>query len=95
MTWAATQAKAKFSEVLDKAETEGPQLILRRKREYYVMTKEEYDALPVMLNRSRKGINGRSAKKYPNLAEFFRNSPLVGSGIKLERVNLKPRHIDF
>lgn len=41
MTWAATQAKAKFSEVLDKAETEGPQVVRRRKREFYVLTREQ------------------------------------------------------
>jgi prevent-host-death family protein len=44
MTWAATQAKAKFSEVLDRAETEGPQLVRRRKREFIVMTREQHDA---------------------------------------------------
>ena len=41
MAWAATQAKAKFSEVLDKAETEGPQLVKRRKREFIVITKDD------------------------------------------------------
>lgn len=40
-SWGATQAKAKFSAVLDKAETEGPQLVRRRKREFYVLTKEQ------------------------------------------------------
>ena len=44
MTWAATQAKAKFSEVLDKAETSGPQLVKRRKREFLVITKEDFAA---------------------------------------------------
>ncbi len=42
MAWAATQAKAKFSEVLDKAETSGPQLVKRRKREFLVITTEDY-----------------------------------------------------
>lgn len=41
MAWAATQAKAKFSEVLDKAETSGPQLVKRRKREFFVITRED------------------------------------------------------
>lgn len=41
MTWAATQAKAKFSEVLDRAETEGPQLVKRRNREFVVITKDD------------------------------------------------------
>ena len=42
MTWAATQAKAKFSEVLDRAETSGPQLVKRRKREFLIITKEDF-----------------------------------------------------
>ena len=42
MTWAATQAKAKFSEVLDRAETSGPQLVRRRKREFLIITKEDF-----------------------------------------------------
>jgi hypothetical protein len=41
MSWTATQAKAKFSEVLDKAETSGPQVVRRRKLEFLVMTREE------------------------------------------------------
>jgi hypothetical protein len=43
-SWGATQAKAQFSAVLDKAETEGPQLVRRRKREFYVLTKEQLAA---------------------------------------------------
>jgi prevent-host-death family protein len=43
MTWAVAEAKAKFSEVLDKAETAGPQVVTRRKREYIVLTREEWD----------------------------------------------------
>jgi hypothetical protein len=37
------EAKAKFSAVLDKAETEGPQLVRRRKREFYVLTREQLE----------------------------------------------------
>ena len=40
--WAATQAKAKFSEVLDKAETTGPQRIERRKKRFVLLTEELY-----------------------------------------------------
>ncbi len=35
------EAKAKFSEVLDKAETPGPQVVKRRNREHLIMTREE------------------------------------------------------
>jgi hypothetical protein len=42
MTWAATQAKAKFSEILDKAETQGPQRIDRRKKRFILLTEEQF-----------------------------------------------------
>jgi hypothetical protein len=40
-TWGATEAKAKFSEMLDKTETEEPQVIRRRKTEFHLLTKEQ------------------------------------------------------
>lgn len=95
MTWAATQAKAKFSEVLDKAEAEGPQLVRRRKREFYVLTREQRDALAQSAKQRGKAATRKTAKPVGTLGEFFRNSPLAGSGLKIERVNLRPRHIDF
>lgn len=91
MTWAATQAKAKFSEVLDKAEAEGPQLVRRRKREFYVITKDEFESLRQRMKHLKTAASG----KPQNMAEFFRNSPLRDSGVDLERVKLSPRHIDF
>ena len=91
MTWAATQAKAKFSEVLDKAEAEGPQLVRRRKREFYVMTKDEFESLPRRAKHPKKS----ASMKPQNIAEFFRNSPLRDSGLDLDRVKFSPRHVDF
>jgi prevent-host-death family protein len=44
-TWGVAEAKAHFSAVLDKAETEGPQLVTRRKREFYVLTKDQLTEL--------------------------------------------------
>ncbi len=41
--WGATEAKAKFSAVLDKAETEGPQLVQRRKKTFVLLTEEELE----------------------------------------------------
>jgi hypothetical protein len=35
-TWGATEAKAKFSAVLNKAKKEGPQVVRRRDEEYIV-----------------------------------------------------------
>ena len=43
-TWGVAEAKARFSAVLDKAEAEGPQRVTRRKREFYVVTREQLEA---------------------------------------------------
>ena len=71
-TWTVAEAKAKFSEVLEKAEKEGPQRITRRGEETaVVVSKKEWE---------------RRTKRKGTLVEFFANSPLRGSGIKLERM---------
>jgi prevent-host-death family protein len=43
-SWRVAEAKAKFSEVLDKAEHEGPQLVRRKAREFYVLTREQLES---------------------------------------------------
>ena len=92
MNWAATQAKAKFSEVLDRAESEGPQVVLRRKREFVVMTREQLGELKIKTHRGKKREipSARST-----MAEFFRNSPLRGLDIDFERIDPLPRHVKF
>ena len=61
-TWTVANAKAKFSEVLDKAESEGPQRITRHGR----------TAAIVVAAREWR----RKANRKGNLAEFFAASPL-------------------
>jgi hypothetical protein len=39
--WKVAEVKARLSEVLDKTETEGPQVVRRRKIEFHLMTKEQ------------------------------------------------------
>jgi prevent-host-death family protein len=41
--WRVTEAKARLSEVLDKTETEEPQVIRRRKTEFHLLTKEQLE----------------------------------------------------
>jgi prevent-host-death family protein len=66
-SWSIAEAKAKFSEVVRKAEHEGPQEITRHGQETAVLvSKTEWD---------------RKSKRKGTLAEFFANSPLRGSGI--------------
>jgi prevent-host-death family protein len=77
--WTVAEAKAKFSEVLQKAEEEGPQRITRRGE----------DAVVVVSKRDWE----RKTKRKGTLLEFFMNSPLRGSGIKIERLKDAAREI--
>jgi prevent-host-death family protein len=82
-TWGVAEAKAHFSAVLDKAETEGPQMVTRRKREFLVMTKEQ--------------LAEELGLRHPkiSMAEFLMRSPLRGSGLELGRVNLRAREVEL
>jgi len=94
MTWAATQAKAKFSEVLDRAESEGPQLVRRRKQDFYVITREQHESLTALRAKLPKR-SLRSQDGAGTLGEFFRNSPLAKSGIEIKRTKSVPRQVKF
>jgi prevent-host-death family protein len=74
-TWTVAEAKAKLSEVLDKAQSEGPQTITRHGRTTaMVVAGEEWK---------------RKANRKGNLAEFFAASPLCGAGIKPRPLELR------
>lgn len=81
-TWTVAEAKAKFSEVVQKAETEGPQRITRRGEEaVVVVSKKDWE---------------RKTKRKGTLLEFLMNSPLRGSGIEIPpRSKSKARRIDL
>lgn len=71
-TWTVAQAKAKFSQVIEKARSLGPQTITRNgRRAAVVVAAEEWE---------------RKTKRKGNLAEFFASSPLRRSGLKIERL---------
>ena len=72
--WQVQSAKARFSEVFRRARTEGPQLITRQGKEGVVMMPvEQFDQLM------------RHVRRPKSLVQFFRQSPLVGLELKLER----------
>jgi prevent-host-death family protein len=72
--WQVQTAKAKFSEVFRLARTEGPQRITRQGKEGVVMISEEqYDRLTA------------KSRQPKNIVQFFRESPLVGVDLDLER----------
>ena len=80
-TWQLQDAKNKFSEVIERARTRGPQLVTRRGKEAaVVVSAEEYRRL----SRPRVG-----------LVEFLRNSPLMEVTLDLDRQRDKPREIDL
>ena len=80
-SWSVAEAKTHLSEVIDRALDEGPQTITRRGRETaFVVSAEEWR---------------RKTRRKGNLAEFFMNSPLRGSGIDLERIHDEPRDIEW
>ncbi|MGH9493414.1 MAG: type II toxin-antitoxin system Phd/YefM family antitoxin [Candidatus Sulfotelmatobacter sp.] len=79
--WTVAEAKAKFSEVIDRAASEGPQTITRNGRTTAVIVgAEEWE---------------RKTRRVGNLAEFFASSPLRGSGLRLQRKKDRPRKISL
>jgi prevent-host-death family protein len=77
--WTVAEAKAKFSEVIDRALSEGPQTITRKGRTAAVLVgADEWE---------------RKTARVGNLAEFFAASPLRGSGLKLRRRKTRARKI--
>lgn len=70
-TYGLAQAKARLSEVVERARTEGPQQINYHGRAAaFVVSAEEWT---------------RRTKPQGSLLDFFRSSPLYGCGIELER----------
>ena len=79
--WTVAEAKAKFSEMIERAMSEGPQTITRKGRTAAVLVgAEEWQ---------------RKTKRVGNLAEFFAASPLRGSGMKGRRLKERPRKINL
>jgi prevent-host-death family protein len=70
-TWTVAEAKAKFSELIDKALSRGPQIVTRSGRKAVVIVAaDEWE---------------RKTRRTGNLAEFLAASPLRGSGLKVRR----------
>ena len=79
--WQLQEAKNKFSQVVNEALVKGPQVVTRRGEDVVVIiSKEEY---------------GRLKKSQSSLSEFFRQSPLVGVELDLERDRTYPRDVEL
>ena len=80
-TWTVAEAKAKLSEVIERAQSRGPQTITRNgRRAVVVVAVDEWE---------------RKTKRVGNLAEFFAASPLRDSGLDIERSKDKAREVDL
>jgi len=80
-SWTVAEAKAKFSEIIERAMSEGPQTITRKGRTAAIVVgAEEWQ---------------RKTRRVGNLAEFFANSPLRGSGLQIQRLKKRPRKISL
>lgn len=75
-TWTLANAKARLSEVIDRAQT-GPQVITRHGKPIAVVVSA--------------GEWARKAARKGTLAEFLLASPLRGADLELERVHDAPR----
>ncbi len=77
--WPVAQAKARLSEVIERAQSDGPQTITRHGRAAAVVgSAAEWE---------------RKTQRQGTLADFFAASPLPGSGLEIERPQDGPREI--
>lgn len=79
--WTVAEAKAKLSELIARAQSDGPQTISRHGRvAAVVVASEEWQ---------------RKTRRTGNLAEFFAASPLRGSKLKTRRAKERPRKVEI
>jgi prevent-host-death family protein len=79
--WTVASAKAKLSEVIDRALSDGPQTITRNRRKaVVVVAADEWE---------------RMSKRTGNLAEFLEQSPLRRARVRIERAKGGLRNIDL
>jgi prevent-host-death family protein len=80
-TWTVANAKARFSELIDKAKSEGPQTVTRNGKPAVVLVSvEEWEK--------------KTAPK-GTLLEFLQNSPLRGVDLDLKRLTDQPRDVEL
>jgi prevent-host-death family protein len=78
-TWTVAEAKARLSELIERAQSGGPQTITKNGRTAVIVV----DA----------GEWERKTRRTGNLAEFFAASPLRQSGLKIKRSKDRPRKV--
>ncbi len=80
-TWQIKDARAHLSEVVAKAESDGPQVITRNgKRVAVIISAREWE---------------RRSRRRGNLVEFFARSPLREEGVEITRIRDYPPDIEL
>ena len=80
-SWKVAEAKARLSELIDRALHEGAQEITRHgRRAVVVVAAKEWD---------------RRATRQESLVEFLDRSPLRGSGLEIRRLRDRPRQVEL
>lgn len=80
-TWQLKDARANFSTLVDKAISDGPQIVTRNgKKAVVVVSMKEWM---------------RRELRHSDLVDFFANSPLRKEGIEIDRQRDYPREIEF
>jgi prevent-host-death family protein len=83
-SWGVALAKAQFSELVEQAETNGPQEITRNGK-----------PVAILVSQDEWNKKARPSTHERNMADFFQSSPLRGSGIDLRRSRSKARMVKF
>jgi prevent-host-death family protein len=79
--WTVAEAKARFSEVVERARETGPQVVTRNGRDAVVVVSiDEWE---------------RKTRRVGSLVDFFAASPLRGSGVDVKRSRSKFRDVDL
>ena len=80
-TWTVAEAKAKFSGLIGKAQSQGPQKITKHGRTTAVLVAaEEWE---------------RKTRRKGSLADFLAASPLRGSGVRIKSFPIRLRKVDL
>ena len=83
--WAVAEAKAKFSELIETARAQGAQEITRNGKLVGVLVSpEEWE--------KAKHTPAQNAR---TMSDFFKKSPLAGSGLDLRRSRSKARKVEL
>ena len=83
--WAVAEAKAKFSELIETARAQGAQEITRNGKLVGVLVSPE----------EWKKTKYTPAQNARTMSEFFKKSPLAGSGLDLRRSRSKARKVEL